>query len=930
MSFTASYWLISAAGVALLLASPQAQVATVRFENVAAQAGLTRSFPNGGDVTKEFIIETTGSGVGFIDYDNDGLLDIFIASGPGESSRLYHNEGNGHFKDVTEAMGLKQSGWAQGVCAGDYDNDGFTDLFVTYWGGNHLYRNIGGRRFEDVTERAHLTQDRVRYNTGCAFLDYDKDGHLDLFVANYLQFDPKTTPKPGANPYCYYRDIPVNCGPRGLPFDRNILYHSNGDGTFTDVSVASGIAAPDRNYSLGVLTGDFNNDGLPDIYVSCDQTPSLLYINQGNGKFEEEALLRGVAYDANGKAMSGMGATAADVRQKGVLDIFRTNFSDERETLYRSLDAEGNFEDATIVAGMSRNTRFVSWGCGFFDFDNDGWKDLLLVNGHVFPEVDRLKLDIHYKDRAILYHNLGNGKFEDISESAGPGILERHSSRGAAFGDYDNDGRVEVLVNNQNDPPSLLKQTLPIANHWIILKLTGTRSNRSAIGARVKLIVNGHPQLDEVRSGGGYLSQNDLRLHFGVGPATQIDQVQIDWPSGVHQVERNLPVDRVLALTEPDSHSKASLLERLEAARLWSPVRPSIARHLFDECLLEAEQKPPSDPALITQLVETGLRVDPDSRMRIVKIAQDPRIAHDAIIGYYVGQGDTEAAIHAARNAGQAGFPALASTHRLLLQLYSENPHEAVALFSELLADLPPALSDLELRFLCAHLRPLARIDPSIAVQTAERILRETKLADPYRFTAGAYLAVFDRAKFNRLEELFADSRDRLITLAASDLDAVSAALPPPIWEATPAPQTALTKAGGQLAAGIQAESEQVLPLRSHRGQVTVVQFWATWCPPCRRELPLLEEFSRKYRRQGLSVLGVSAEPDPLAARFFASYGITFTNLTDESRRTHLQFEVASLPVTLIFDRQGHPVSRLTGEQTPEGLARAIQSVLLQ
>jgi len=523
----------------------------VEFRNVAASAGLTRAFPNGGDRTKQFIVETTGSGAAWIDYDNDGLLDALLVSGAGGLTRLYHNEGKGRFRDVTEEVGLAvASGWGQGACAADYDNDGFTDLFVTYWGQNHLYRNIGGRRFEDVTARAGLRQSRVRYNTGCAFLDYDRDGHADLFVANYLKFDPQTTPKPGENPYCWYRGIPVNCGPRGLPFDRNILYHNNGDGTFTDVSEASGIAAPDQNYALSVLTGDFNNDGLEDIYVACDQTPSLLYINRGNGKFTEEALLRGVAFDENGKAMSGMGLAAADYDGDGWLDIFRSNFSDERETLYRNR-GRGEFDDATVAAGLARNTRYVGWGCGFFDMDNDGWQDLLLVNGHVFPEVDRLGIDIHFRDRAILYRNLGNGKFADISESAGPGLEERHAARGAAFGDYDNDGQVEVLINNQNEPPSLLKQAAGAGSHWILLRLTGTRSNRSALGAKVRVTAGGRTQSDEVRSGGSYLSQSDLRLHFGLGAARRVERVEIDWPSGARQVLRDLPADRVTAIEEP-------------------------------------------------------------------------------------------------------------------------------------------------------------------------------------------------------------------------------------------------------------------------------------------------------------------------------------------------------------------------------------------
>jgi hypothetical protein len=533
---------------------------TTQFQNVAAGAGLTRSFPNGGPQSKQFILETTGSGAAFLDYDNDGLPDIFLVSGEGGLSRLYHNDGKGRFTDVTAKMGLaggasgragnSTGGWGQGVCAADYDNDGFIDLFVTYWGQNRLYRNIGGQRFEDVTERAGLKQDRVRYNTGCAFLDYDRDGHADLFVANYLKFDPRTTPKPGENPYCWYRGLPVSCGPRGLPFDRNILYHNNGDGTFTDVSAASGIAQPDQNYSLGVLTGDFNNDGLVDIYVACDQTPSLLYINQGNGKFTEEAVLRGVAFDENGKAMSGMGATAGDYDGDGWLDIFRSNFSDERETLYHNRGG-GEFDDATVSAGISRNTRYVGWGCGFFDFDNDGFQDLLLVNGHVFPEVEKLGIDIRYKDRAILYRNLGAGKFADVSLSAGPGLLERHSARGAAFGDYDNDGAIEVLINNQNEPPSLLKQTMQPPNHWILLKLTGTRSNRSGLGAKVRLTAAGRTQLDEVRSGGSYLSHNDLRLHFGLGTAGRADRIEVEWPSGARQTLHDVAADAVVAIVEP-------------------------------------------------------------------------------------------------------------------------------------------------------------------------------------------------------------------------------------------------------------------------------------------------------------------------------------------------------------------------------------------
>jgi hypothetical protein len=525
------------------------------FRNIAAEAGLKDVFPNGGTVSKQFIIETTGSGIALIDYDNDGLLDLFVLSGQGGTNRMYHNEGHNRFRDVTDTLGLRSSGWAEGVCAGDYDNDGFTDLFVTFWGQNHLYRNINGKRFEDVTVPAHLTQNRTRYNTGCAFLDIDNDGHLDLFVSNYLKFDPATTPKPGANPYCFYRGIPVNCGPRGLPFDRNILYRNNGDGTFRDISDSSGIAEPDGHYSLGVLTGDFNEDGLPDIYVACDQTPSLLYINKGHGKFEEEGVIRGVAFDQNGKAMSGMGVTAADYAGDGHAGIFRTNFSDEFETLYRNR-GQGNFDDVTLDSGLGQNTRYVGWGTGFFDFNNDGWKDLLLVNGHVFPEVETLHTDIHYKDHAILYENLRDGKFKDISRDAGPALQELHSSRGAAFGDIDNDGSVEVAINNQNEPLSLLKLATDPPGHWITLRLVGTKSNRSAIGARVKLTAGGHAQFGEVRSGGSYLSQSDMRLHFGFGDATSVDSIEITWPSGIHQLLGKQAAGQMLTVTEINAPSK--------------------------------------------------------------------------------------------------------------------------------------------------------------------------------------------------------------------------------------------------------------------------------------------------------------------------------------------------------------------------------------
>ncbi len=531
-----------------LLAAPAAWAAEPHFVNQAEAAGLTHVFPNGGDDSRTWILETTGSGAAWIDYDDDGLLDALVVSGEGGLTRLYRQVKPLRFEDVTATALPKLEGWGQGVCAGDYDNDGWTDLVVTYWGGPRLLRNREGKGFEDRTEAAGLVQQRTRYNTGCAFLDADGDGDLDLFVANYLKFDFETTPKPGDNPYCYYRNLPTACGPRGLPFDRNLLYR-NDDGVFVDVSEASGVAAPDRNYALGVVTGDFNGDGWTDIYVACDRTPSLLYINQQDGTFQDEALLRGAALDENGQALSGMGVAAADFDGDGFSDIFRTNFSDERSTLYRNR-GEGDFDEVTAQAGMGLNTRYVGWGVGFLDLDNDGWKDVLLVNGHVFPEVERLTGDLRYRERAILYQGLGDGTFADISESAGPAILELHAARGAAFADADGDGRVEILVNNQNEPPSLFVNQAEPAGRWVILKLEGTTSNRSAIGAKVRVTAGGRTQADEVRGGGSYLSQNDLRLHFGLAEAETAD-VEIHWPSGTRQTIKGLAADRVHRVKEP-------------------------------------------------------------------------------------------------------------------------------------------------------------------------------------------------------------------------------------------------------------------------------------------------------------------------------------------------------------------------------------------
>ncbi len=529
--------------LAVCAASSRAE--SIHYVDIAATAGLQHVFPNGGDRSKAWILETTGSGAAFFDFNADGLPDAFVVSGQGGTNRLYQNQGGRRFVDVTERAGLLSEGWGQGACVGDVDNDGFSDLFVTYWGENRLYRNQSGKRFERVP-----VPDSGSYSTGCAFLDADNDGDLDLFIANYLEFDFEHTPKPGQNPYCFYRDMPVACGPRGLPFARNEFLRNEGAGRFTDASRKSGIAAPGRNYSLGAVSGDFDGDGWADIYVACDRTPSILYINQRDGTFADEAVLRGVAFDEHGEALSGMGVAAGDMDGDGRDDIFRTNFSDERSTLYTNR-GEGDFDDSTVRYGLGINTRFVGWGCGFLDTDNDGWRDILLVNGHVFPEVETLvDSDLSYREPPVLYRSLQGRRFEDISASAGPGIRQERAARGLALADIDNDGRVEALINSQNERPALLAQQGSATGNWIVLHLEGSVSNRSAIGAKVRVKSNTKTQLGEVRGGGSYLSQHDFRLHFGLASDTKVD-VNIWWPSGIEQRLEGLATGQVLKIREP-------------------------------------------------------------------------------------------------------------------------------------------------------------------------------------------------------------------------------------------------------------------------------------------------------------------------------------------------------------------------------------------
>ncbi|HKW57434.1 MAG TPA: CRTAC1 family protein [Candidatus Acidoferrum sp.] len=537
------------------------------FTDVAAKAGLTAPVIFGGVNTKKYIIETTGTGVAIFDYDNDGWPDIFIVNGNTldalrtgalPTSHLYHNNHDGTFTDVTQKAGLVHTGWGQGVCVGDYDNDGFEDLYVTYYGKNVLYHNDGDGTFTDVSEKAGVAGSGKAWGNGCAFVDFDRDGHLDLFVANYVDFDLSTAPAPGDRPSCMWKGVAVMCGPQGLPPAKNILYRNRGDGAFEDVSAKSHIDKTDGHYSLSVSTLDYDDDGWPDIFVACDSTASILYHNNRDGTFTDVAVVAGAAFNEDGRVQAGMGSTVADYNGDGRLDIFKTNFSDDTATLYRN-NGDGTFDDVTYAAGLGLNTKYLGWGTMFFDFDNDGWPDLLLVNGHVYPEVDSQHLGSTFQEPRILYHNNGNGTFADISANAGPGITTASSSRGLAVGDLWNDGRSSAVISNMNAPPSLLVNDVRNANHWIAFRLIGTsfaaasrklRTSRDALGARITLKSRSRILVNEVRSGSSYDSNNDVRVHFGLGPTTKLDTIEVRWPSGLIEKFDHLTVDKIHTLQE--------------------------------------------------------------------------------------------------------------------------------------------------------------------------------------------------------------------------------------------------------------------------------------------------------------------------------------------------------------------------------------------
>ena len=521
----------------------------VSFQDVAARAGLTTPTVYGEEFVKRYIFEANGPGIAFYDYDHDGWLDIFVPSGTrlegfpagqAPTNHLYHNNRDGTFTDVTEKAGLKLTGWCCGICVGDYDNDGRDDLFLTYYGSNVLYHNNGDGTFTDVTGRSGLREVRTRYSTGCTFVDYDRDGRLDLFVSRYIDLDVAKTPVGGANRYCQYRGVSVNCGPLGLPKETCSLYRNNGDGTFTDVSAKAGILKPDGRWGLGAVAFDYNNNGWPDLFVACDSSPNLLFRNNRDGTFSECGLEAGCALSGDGQEQANMGVAAGDYDGDGYLDLFLPHFSDDVPALYHNLKGQF-FEDVSYASGLAVNTKYVCWGVDFADLDNDGWLDIFGVSGTVYPEVEKVFPDYPYKTQRMVYRNLGNGTFEEVSGLCGAAVLDRHSSRGCAFGDFNNDGAVDVLILNMGEPPSLLRNQIQGRHHWLGVKCVGTHSNRSAIGARIVVEAGGRRQVREVLSGSSYLSQSDLRQHFGLGEAHKADSVEVRWPNG--QVDRVTNVD---------------------------------------------------------------------------------------------------------------------------------------------------------------------------------------------------------------------------------------------------------------------------------------------------------------------------------------------------------------------------------------------------
>jgi hypothetical protein len=540
--------LLTALAFALLLAPARAP-AQVRFTDVTAESGV--SFRHVASPEKKYIVESMSGGVALIDYDNDGDQDIYfvnsltvdmVKSGGRTRSALYRNDGGWKFVDVTDKAGVGDIGWGMGAVAGDYDNDGFDDLYVTCLGANRLLRNNGDGTFRDVTQKAGVGD--PRWSTGAAFFDYDNDGRLDLFVTNYVDFDVNHLPEFGKGRTCQYKGVPVQCGPRGLPGAGDSLYHNNGDGTFTDVSKRAGVSDPQGFYGLGVLCADFDEDGWTDVYVANDSTPNFMYRNQGDGTFKEVGFVSGTAVNENGSEQGSMGVTAGDYDHDGRLDIFITNFADEYNTLYRG-GAKLNFTDASYAAKVAEAALpLVGWGTKFFDYDNDGWVDLFVANGHVYPQLE------NYRQRKLLHRNNRDGTFSEVAAQAGAPLTEKRVGRGVAFGDLDDDGDVDLVVGDLDGPPQVLRNDGGSAGNAVVVKTVGVKSNRDGIGARVRVVAGDLAQVDEVRSGGSYVSQNDLRLHFGLGGRAKVDLIEVRWPSGAVDKVTGAAANRVLTVRE--------------------------------------------------------------------------------------------------------------------------------------------------------------------------------------------------------------------------------------------------------------------------------------------------------------------------------------------------------------------------------------------
>ena len=552
---------VRAQGVATHTAKPLARSAPsgrpflAHFVDVAAAAGLRAPCIYGAEANQKYILETIGCGCAFLDYDNDGWMDIFLLCGTrlegppdGATNRLYKNNRDGTFTDVTDQAGLRAAGWASAVCVGDYNNDGFEDIFCTYFGQNRLYRNNGDGTFTDVTAAAGLSNPQPRWGAGCSFLDYNRDGHLDLFVSNYVRFSFEHAPVPGENTNCNWKGIPVICGPRGLPTGTHSLYRNNGDGTFIDVSREAGIADTAKTYGMTVVAADLDEDGWPDIYVACDSTQSLLFMNNHDGTFREEGVLRGVALSDDGGEQAGMGVGVGDYDLDGHLDLFKTHFADDASGLYHN-DGTGNFDDVTRTSRVAVETRYVGWGGAIVDLDNDGYPDIFMVTGNVYPDVERKLPQYPSKTPRAVFRNLGNRTFEELQDEAGPGVAAAHNSRGCAFGDFDNDGDVDVLIVNLNEPPSLLRNDVSGTGHWVKVKLEGVKSNRSAIGARVLVRSGGRTQAQAVVSQSSFYSCNDPRLHFGLGSATIAD-IEIYWPNGLHETLKRVAANQLVTVRE--------------------------------------------------------------------------------------------------------------------------------------------------------------------------------------------------------------------------------------------------------------------------------------------------------------------------------------------------------------------------------------------